>query len=183
MFMNRSFFTGFFAAGMLLAAQSSLIAADTNVPAQSFFRPGAPGAARAGQPPVMSSMAVGGLFGVMTDQQRDSYQEVLKGLRPKFVEIESEVRTARNDLFNASLSPKFDETVIRQKALAVAQLEAELTVLRVKAISQIQPQLTPDQIERVKADRAPARPPEGPIQHGAGTTTTNHDANGLPPKQ
>src|ERR1700743_3164610 len=120
--MNGSFFTGFFAAAMLLAAQSSLMAVDTNAPAQPGVRPTAP-PVRAGQPPVVTSMAIGGLFGVMTEQQRASYQEALKGLRPKFMEFESELRTTRKDLFETSLAPKFDENVIRQKALAVAQID------------------------------------------------------------
>ena len=74
--------------------------------------------------------------------------------------------------------------MIRQKALAVAQIDAEMTVLRVRALSLVQPQLTPEQIGRIKAEHSgPVRPIERPLQRGPGTMSTNHDASGLPPKQ
>ena len=96
-FMKGSFFAGFIAACALLAAPFSSLAADTNATAQPGSHPAIP-TVRAGQAPAITSTAAGGLFAVMTEQQRASYQEALKGLRPKFAELESQLRTARNDL-------------------------------------------------------------------------------------
>src|SRR6185437_3644650 len=178
-FIKRTLFTHCLSAGILLTAQSALFAAPTNAP--SGIRPGSRPAPTVRQPPP-GGMTVGGLFGVMTPQQRASYQAAMKAMRPKFVELETQIRAAHWDLLNTSLSAKFDENVIRQKAMVSARLEAELTVLRVKAYSQVQPPLSPEQIERVKSEEpGPGRSPER-FQHPPGTAT-NHDPNGLPPKK
>src|SRR6185437_16176585 len=178
-FVKRVLFTNCLFAGILLTAQSSLLAAPTNAPAgaQPGFRP-----APTVRPQSPGGMVVGGLFGVMTEQQRASYQAAMKTMRPQLVEIETQIRAAHWDLLNTSLSAKFDENVIREKAMVSARLEAELTVLRVKAYSQVQPPLSPEQIEMVKSEEpGPGRSPER-FQHPPGTAT-NHDPNGLPPKK
>jgi Spy/CpxP family protein refolding chaperone len=177
--IKRALFTNCLSAGILLATQSSLLAAPPNAPAGS--QPGSRAATpTVRQPP--AGITVGGLFGVMTEQQRASYQAAMRAMRPQLMEIESRIRAAHKDLLDTSLSMKFDENVIREKAMVSARLEAELTVLRVKAYSQIQPPLSPEQIERVKSEEpGPVRPVER-FQRPSGTAT-NHDLNGLPPKK
>jgi Spy/CpxP family protein refolding chaperone len=181
--MRKAFFTGCFVTCILLAGSFILRADQTNTSApyaQRGFRPLAPNGLSAGQSSI-AGVALGGPIGVLTDQQRASYQVAMKELHGRFMELDAKLRVAREDLINISVTEKFDENRIRQKAFAVAQIEAEMTVLRVKAFSQVQPPLTPEQIEKVKTGQPGAmhsleRPHQAP-------TSTNHDQNGLPPKQ
>jgi Spy/CpxP family protein refolding chaperone len=180
--MRATLFTSCFAACILFSTSTTLRADPTNAPVQNprpGFRPLAPTGLNAGQNPGIAGFALGGPVGALTDQQRASYQVTMKELRPKFAELDAKLRAARQDLLDTSVTGKFDENVIRQKALAAAKIEAEMTVLRVKAFSQVQPPLTPEQIEKIKSGQP------GPMRtlHRESTTTTNRDDNGLPPKK
>jgi Spy/CpxP family protein refolding chaperone len=172
--------------GILAAASFTLTAQTT----------GAPESATRVQPPktpgIMQNpnagFAVGGPVGMLTEPQRASYETALNSVRGQMAELQAKLRTARQDFLVTSLDQKFDENVLRQKAFAAARCEAELAVLRAKALSQIQPPLTAEQIEKIKAGQpGPVQPlrrqqPERPAQH-APTSGTNQDANGLPPKK
>lgn len=178
--MRTSFAVGI-TAGLLVAAATTLPAQSTNTSPVPIIRPTSPGNA--------AGYAVGGPVGVLDEQQRLSYQNNMKEIRPKIMELESKLRAARQDLLDTSVTTKFDENVIREKAFAAAKIEAEMTVLRVKAFSEVQPPLTADQVQKIKASQQPAptrpmiRPDvERPLVHPT-PSGTNHDANGLPPKQ
>jgi Spy/CpxP family protein refolding chaperone len=135
-----------------------------------------------------AGFALGGPVGALTEQQRASYQTALNNLRGQMAELQAKLRAARQDFLVASLDQKFDENVLREKAFAAARVEAELAVLRAKAMSQVQPPLTPEQIQKIKAGQAgPVQPLrrqqfERAPQH-APASGTNQDANGLPPKK
>src|SRR6185312_6297457 len=96
-FIKRTLFINCLAAGILLTAQSALVAAPTNAPAgaQPGFRSGT--TAVRPQPPG-GGMVVGGLFGVMTEQQRASYQAAMREMRPQVLELERQLRAAHKDL-------------------------------------------------------------------------------------
>ena len=86
---------------------------------------------------------------VLNEDQRESMRSIMTSQREEMRGIQEKMRAARKELLKASLSEKFDEDLVRAKALAVAKLEAELTVLRAKAISQVQPPLSDEQIEQI----------------------------------
>jgi len=86
---------------------------------------------------------------VLTEEQRESMRAIMVSQREEMRGIQEKMRAARKELLQASLADKFDEDLIRTKALAVAKLEAELTVLRAKAMSQVQPPLSDEQIEKI----------------------------------
>lgn len=185
-FMRRLLFLSSSVAGTLFTASSLLGADVTNAPAARRHLD--PPTGVTAKQPAIAGVAVGGPIGVLTDQQRASYEAALKQLRGQMMELEFKLRAARQDLVNASLTGKFDENLIRQKALTAARIEAELTVLRVKAFSEVQPPPTPEQIEKIKAGKPGpihrlARP-EGQrqLRREASPVTTNSDLNGLPPK-
>ena len=90
------------------------------------------------------------ILNVMTDDQRASFQQALESQRERLRELESKMNDARKDLLGASASPTFDDNIIRTKAAAVARWEAELAVLRARALSQVKPPFSADQIERLK---------------------------------
>jgi Spy/CpxP family protein refolding chaperone len=170
--------------GIALAAPFALSAQEANAQVR---RPPQKGIQSLNQQDI-AGFALGGPVGVLTDQQRESYVAAMKNERPKLAELQSKVLAARQEMLVASVSGKFDENAIRQKALVAARYEAEMAVIRAKVFSQVQPPLTPEQIEKVKAGTpGPMRPMgrqqlERPAQH-APTAGTNQDANGLPPKK
>lgn len=186
--MRRTFFKSCFFSGILLAAQSTLRADQTNAPVKNSpgIRPqfqNGPSGQNAG----IAGFSLGGPVGVLNDQQRASYQVAMKGVRGKLMELEAKLRVARQDLLTTSVTEKFNENIIRQKALAAAQIEAEMTVLRVKAFTEVTPPLSPEQIEKViHGQSGPIHPLERPaLEHGLrgeSPVSTNHDDNGLPPK-
>jgi Spy/CpxP family protein refolding chaperone len=87
---------------------------------------------------------------VLTEDQRASFREAMESQRGKLRELDEKLRGARREALQASVALKFDEEVVRQKAMAVAGLEAEMTVVRARALSQMKPSLSADQIEKLK---------------------------------
>jgi Spy/CpxP family protein refolding chaperone len=189
--MKRRFITPCFVACILFATESALRADATNAPTQpELERPHhllAPTGLTANQPGI-AGIAIGGPVGVLTDQQRTSYENALEAMRGRFLELNAKLRAARQDFLNTSVTVKFDENLIRQKALAAAQIEADLAVIRIKALSEVQPPLSPEQIEKIKSGRPGpmrqfGRPGFDRQRRQESPAVTNGDVNGLPPKQ
>ena len=167
---------------VLLGAACVAQTSDSNTPGPNN-PPGRRALAGRGRP--MGAAAA--MLGVLTDEQRESFRQAMRAQRKEVGALDAELRTARTELFDAGIAGTFDEAEVRQKAMAVANLEADLAVLRFKAISRVQPPLSPDQIQRIKeaaqpGPRAGARPAlEG--ERPRSLTHTNRDVNDLPPKQ
>ena len=87
---------------------------------------------------------------VLTEEQRGSLRSAMEEQREKSRELEEKMREARRELLKASLLDSFDEATVRAKALEVAKLDAELTVLRAKAFSQMKPALSKAQVEELR---------------------------------
>jgi Spy/CpxP family protein refolding chaperone len=179
-FIFRVLIPAFLAIPLVVAAQS------TNAP-EGAPRQRPPGGS---QNPNISGIAIGGPVGVLTDQQRASYEAALGRQRELMMRLQAQLRAAREDFTAASVDQKFDENVMRQKALAASRLEAEMAVIRARAMSEVQPPLTPEQIQKIKSNQpGPMRPYqvqqrrqlEQSAPHASGST--NQDANGLPPKK
>ena len=115
------------------------------------------------------------LIRVLTEEQRTSLREVAGAQRDQTREQEQKIRAARKEMLEATLAEKFDEATVRARALEIGKLEAELTVLRAKALSQLRPPLSPEQIEKLK------NPP--PMDRGLNTDRFRPDAhrNNRPP--
>jgi len=117
------------------------------------------------------------LFNVLTDEQRASLREAMEDQREKVRDLEEKLRDARKEIFESGLTGKFDEDAVRAKAMTAAKLEAEMTVLRARAFSKLNPPLSGEQIEKIKnaapglgeGREQPRRRPE-----------TRRDENGLP---
>ena len=122
------------------------------------------------------------VLSVLTDDQRASIREAMAADREKIRDLEQKIRESRKELFELGLREKFDETAVREKANETAKLDAEMTVLRVKAISKIHPPLTAEQIEKIKTSSGPEpsdRQPELPRRR----RDIPRDENGLPLKE
>jgi Spy/CpxP family protein refolding chaperone len=170
---------------LLLAMPLTLVAQPAELsPRAQGQRP-----ASAQQAPGVAGFALGGPIGVLTDQQRTSYEAAMQRLRGRMQELQAQLRVARQDFVVASVDQKFDENAMRQKAVAAYRPEVEMAVLRAKALSEVQPPLTPEQIERIKAGQpGPVRPlrsgqqTQNPAPRNS-AVHTNTDASGLPPKK
>ena len=75
--------------------------------------------------------------------------------------------------------------------MAAYRIEAEMAVMRAKAMSEVQPPLTPEQIQKIKTGQPGQMRPLRPQQQrqlersapGTPLSNTNGDINGLPPKK
>jgi len=132
---------------------------------------------------------LGPVANVLTGEQRASFRQAMESQREKMRDTEGKLRAARQKVFDGVLDGKFDEGSVREQALAVATLEAELAVIRAKALSQIQPPLSPEQIEKAKAAfaavtrNAERLQPLAPAERRHNLTSTNRDENDLPRKR
>lgn len=152
--------------------------------------PGRPAPPQEGQGFFMAGL--GPLGNALTDAQRASFRQAMQAQREKVRDLEAQLREARGKLLVLGLDGKFDEAVVRKQATSVAVLEAEMSVVRARALSQVQPPLAPEQIEKIKNGFAIAPQRNGfraedrmqpRIERRQSLTTTNRDANDLPSKQ
>jgi Spy/CpxP family protein refolding chaperone len=87
---------------------------------------------------------------VLTEEQRTSLRSAMEAQREQARALEEKLRDARRELLKASVLDPFDEDGVRSKALEVGKLDAEMTVLRAKAFSQMKPALSKEQIEELR---------------------------------
>ena len=170
------------------ATEFTLLAQEAGLPMQTT--PDRPAPAPAGQGFFMAGL--GPVANVFTDEQRASFRQAMDGQREKMRDTETRLRDARIKLLEAGLAGKFDEAAVRRQALAVAALEAETSVIRARALSQLQPPLSPEQLEKIKSGLAAAPFRNGPRsadrpEPAAGrrhnNVSTNRDENNLPLKR
>lgn len=168
----------------LLVAASFTIAAHTSAQNQSGGTEKAPPRRQFGPAPAgrFSPAFERAFLSVLTDDQRASMRQAMEADREKIRDLELKIRDARKELFELGLREKFDEAAVREKANAAAKLDTEMTVLRVKAISQIRPPLSAEQIDKIKNS---ARAETGERQEEAPRRRHDipRDENGLPLKQ
>jgi Spy/CpxP family protein refolding chaperone len=121
------------------------------------------------------------LMAALTDDQRTSLQEAMAAQREKVSGLEEKSRDARRALFESALVEKFDEAAVRKQAVALAKIEAELTVARMKAFSQMRPQLSAEQMEKLRTFVG-AGNGEGASARKRNRPEIKRDENGLPSK-
>ncbi len=172
-------------AGVAFAA----MAQETNSPGQRV-----PPVNRRPQPPAGPARLAEGLGSVvtiLTEEQRVSLAQALQSQREQVRELEVKIRAARGALFEAGLGGRFDEETVRKQAQVLAGLQVERTVLSLRALSEVKPPLSSEQIERMK-NVGPVAPGRVGPRAGIGgpggerrraLINTNRDQNDLPPKQ
>ena len=104
---------------------------------------------------------------ILTDDQRESIRKSLEANREKTRASMEKIRDARKALNQAALGEEFKEDVVRAKALEIATMEAELTVARLKALSEVQPALSAEQLEKI------LNPPQFQPQQGGNPDAVN----------
>jgi Spy/CpxP family protein refolding chaperone len=121
------------------------------------------------------------VFGVLTEEQRASFRQAMEGEREKVRELEQKSGEARRELMEAALVDKFEEAKVRQKLDALTKVDADLTMIRIKALSKVEPKLTAEQLQKLRTAAQPdgAGAPESRKRRPEG----ERDENGLPPKK
>jgi Spy/CpxP family protein refolding chaperone len=93
---------------------------------------------------------------------------------------QEKIRAVRKAMMAAAFAENYNEEVVRAKALEVAKLEAELTVQRLKAVAEVQPALSKEQLEKIlnpSAQMAPMGDGQGP------NSRLNRPPGGPPPRR
>jgi len=87
---------------------------------------------------------------VLTDDQRKSFRTAIGSQSAKIQPLEEKIRESRKTLLDEIAGGKFDETAARQSVEESAKNEAELTMIFAKALSEVKPPLSTDQIQQLK---------------------------------
>lgn len=87
---------------------------------------------------------------VLTEDQRQSLQQIIVSERDQIRPLEEKIRDSRQALLNQVVSGNFNENLASQYAGETARAEADLLVIYAKALSQIQPKLSAQQIAQLK---------------------------------
>jgi Spy/CpxP family protein refolding chaperone len=87
---------------------------------------------------------------VLTVQQRQSFQQILEAQRAQIRPLVEKLQASRQAMLNQAFSGNFNEGVVRQYAAQSANAEADLSVIFAKALSQMQPPLSAQQIAQLK---------------------------------
>ena len=87
---------------------------------------------------------------VMTEEQRTNYNQALQDMRPRFQEIQTQIRALRRSLLEIQFTVPFDAETYRAKADAAAKLQAEADLLNAQAFAKVLPSLTVEQISKIR---------------------------------
>jgi Spy/CpxP family protein refolding chaperone len=96
---------------------------------------------------------------ILTEDQRESIRKSLEANREKTRANMEKIREARKELTKLALEAEFKEDAVRAKAMEIAKLEVEMTVMRLKALSEVLPALSQEQIDKLM--NAPQITPQG----------------------
>lgn len=86
---------------------------------------------------------------VLTEDQRYSLRQTMESQRETMRAQQEKIRAARKAMMTAAFADDYNEAAVRAKALEVAKLEAELTVQRLKAVAEVQPALSKEQLKKI----------------------------------
>lgn len=174
--MHSKILTSFLVAGVLLTGSVVLHADPTNTPAPGANAAPPKPAAQPRMRPLPGAPAAGSQ-NPLTEEQLASYKKNIADKSAQMADLNSKRMAARQEIGQLIYSPKLDESLLRQKVMDEAKIEADIAVLQAKAFSEIQPPVTAEQFEKLKESMAPRQPMIRPIQPppaAPSTTTTNH---------
>jgi Spy/CpxP family protein refolding chaperone len=121
------------------------------------------------------------VFGILTEEQRSSFRQAMEGQREAMRDLEQKSAEARRELMEAALVDKFDEGKVREKLDALMKTDADLTMIRIKALSKMEPALTAEQFQKLRSAAQPQG--AGAPEPRRRRPDVERDENGLPPKK
>ena len=89
----------------------------------------------------------------------------------------------RRELMEAALVDKFDEAKVRAKLDALMKADADLTMIRIKGLSKIEPKLSAEQLEKLRSAAQPDGAGAPQAEKRSRRPEPDRDENGLPPKK
>jgi hypothetical protein len=103
---------------------------------------------------------------VLDEEQRIEFREAMDSQRDKLRELEETNAKLRRQLDEAMIAKDLDEKEVRKLSLALAEIEADRTVMRARAFAKVRPSLTEEQLERLKNLRTEMGPGFRPGEGG-----------------
>ena len=116
--------------------------------------PSGPRGPRFGQQPPRGGMGGFPIEMVLNENQRAEFREAMDSQRDKFRELDEKNAKLRRQLDEALFAKELDEKAVRNLSLALAEVEADRTLIRARAFAKVRPSLTEEQLERLKNLRA-----------------------------
>ena len=155
--------------GMLQAQNTN--ASSTNLPSTNM-------------PPRVQSLPPrqAGPLAILSDEQRASYRNLSAAQHEQIAELQTKLLGVQGELLELTLLTNANEKLIREKAADAGRIYADSVVLQAKLFAEIQPPLSAEQIEKIKAVMSPRATPRV-LRGQPSPASTNRDENGLPPKQ
>ena len=87
----------------------------------------------------------GGPGGVLTQEQRTKMRETMQAMQADLAPLTNKLAVAQKDAVKAALAKDADEKTVRAKIEAVAKVQTDIAVLRLKAVKEIASTLTAEQ--------------------------------------
>lgn len=87
---------------------------------------------------------------ILTDDQRQSLRQIIGSERDQIRPLEEKIRNSRQSLLDMTVSGNFNENLATRYAGETARAEADLLVIYSRALSQMQPKLSGQQIAQLK---------------------------------
>ncbi len=113
-------------------------------------QPGGPGAPGGGNVGGRGNFGGGGGGITLDDKQRELIREARTKNTTELTALDEKLRAAQREFVKASIAEKYDEKVVREKADAVAKIQADIAMLNAKAFSSVAPTLKPEQREQLE---------------------------------
>jgi Spy/CpxP family protein refolding chaperone len=87
----------------------------------------------------------GGQGGMLTQEQRTKMRETMQASQADLTSLNEKLVAAQKDAVKAALAKDADEKSVRAKIEAVAKIQTDISMLRLKAVKEIAPTLTDEQ--------------------------------------
>ncbi len=82
---------------------------------------------------------------VLTEDQRTKLREANQSIQTELTQLNEKLAAAQKEALKAALAKDADEKSVRPKIEAVAKIQTDIAVLRLKAVKEIAPTLTDEQ--------------------------------------
>ncbi len=93
----------------------------------------------------------GGAGGILTQEQRTQLREAMRASQTDLAPLAEKLTAAQKEAVKAALAKDADEKTVRAKIEAVAKIQTDIAVLRLKAVKEIASTLTDEQKTQMEA--------------------------------
>jgi len=87
----------------------------------------------------------GGMGGILTQDQRAKMRETMQASQTELTQLNEKLAAAQKEALNAALAKDATEKTVRPKIEAVAKIQTDIAMLRLKGVKEIASTLTAEQ--------------------------------------